>query len=62
MNEYQNIPSVDTLLQDEKIHELIIEYGRPLIIKAINRALDETREAASAVEKVPDSDKLVIEK
>jgi L-seryl-tRNA(Ser) seleniumtransferase len=59
MNEFQNIPSVDTLLQDEKIHELIIEYGRPLIIKAINRALDETREAASTGKKVPDSDKLV---
>lgn len=40
---YRSIPKVDVLLEDEKIQNLIEEYGRDTVMEMIRKAMDELR-------------------
>lgn len=53
MSEYQNIPSVEFLLQEKKTQKLILENGRPLVIRAIQEVLNNTRTSIAKGSKTP---------
>jgi len=43
-NPLRELPSVDRVLTDERIGELVARYGRVLVVEATRRALDRARE------------------
>ncbi len=45
MNELQNLPSLDALLQQNRSHSLISRYGRELTVNALRTSLDTFRDA-----------------
>lgn len=59
MPDLRALPSVDQLLQNEIIMELISAYGRPLALQAVRQSLSEVRKNHSAVLEIPSIDNLV---
>lgn len=54
MNELRALPSVDAILQNLKVKELITEYGHPLTTEAIRLSLNEARIFIKQNQKPPD--------
>lgn len=52
---YRSIPKVDTLLADEKIQNLIHDYGREIVMDQIREELEDLRESINTTE---DEDKI----
>ena len=58
-NIYRNIPSVEKLLSDERICNLIDEYSREPVVFLIRNRLDEVRKHIAEGQKLPSLDNLV---
>lgn len=58
-DELRKLPSVDQLLQIERIVGLIESHGRELVVDSIRKALDDAREAIRASEPRPIEEELV---
>lgn len=54
MNELRALPSVDAVLQNSDILELIAQYGRQLTTEAIRLSLNEARKAFQQNQQTPD--------
>jgi len=50
----RNLPSVSIVLEEERIKNLILQHSRPLVMDAINKALDWFRENLKQGEAAPD--------
>lgn len=50
----RRLPSVDRLLQDPRAQELSKEFGRPALVEALRKALEEARSAIRSGGTVPD--------
>lgn len=53
MSDLRNLPSVDRLLQAEKVAALVTEYGRPLTVDALRCALQDIRSAFNETKTIP---------
>jgi len=53
MSEYQKIPSVESMLQEKIIQDLVLENSRPLVTKAIQQVLENTRAQIAEGNKTP---------
>lgn len=40
---YRNIPKVDVLLEEEKIQNAVLEYGRDVVMESVHEKMDELR-------------------
>lgn len=40
---YRNIPKVDLILEDERIQELLVQYGRETVMEAVHQEMDRLR-------------------
>jgi L-seryl-tRNA(Ser) seleniumtransferase len=59
MNELQNLPSLDILLQQKQTIELVNQFGRELTIKAIRSTLDSFRDSIKNGEFSPKFDTIL---
>jgi L-seryl-tRNA(Ser) seleniumtransferase len=50
----RNLPSVSILLEEERIKNLILQHSRPIVMDAINKALDWFRENLKQDDTAPD--------
>ena len=56
--DFRSLPSVDKLLADERIQELIQTYSREAVLDLIRHELDDARQAIGRGAKAPDPDEL----
>lgn len=61
MSDLQLLPSVDQLLQIPPIIKYVSDYGRPLVLTAIRRTLDDVRENYQEQPSIPSQDELLDE-
>jgi L-seryl-tRNA(Ser) seleniumtransferase len=59
MPDLRSLPSVDQLLQNPAVGELVLKYGRPLTLEAVRGALSEVRENYPGLEEIPSSRQLI---
>jgi L-seryl-tRNA(Ser) seleniumtransferase len=56
---YRGLPSVDRLLQDERVHALVGAYSHALVVEAARRALSDAREGIATGLLKPSHDDIV---
>lgn len=59
MSDLRNLPSVDQILQTEKVKAWLPEFGRPLTLKAIRETLDAVRTRYQEGDDIPGQDTLL---
>lgn len=60
MSDLRALPSVDALLQTERVERMTADYGRGMVVEALRTALADARQAASQGDPVPDQDTLLV--
>lgn len=60
MNELRNLPSVETLLNEDQAKILVKRYGRTQTLNAIRETLDEIRQTHTPGRRIPDSQHILL--
>jgi L-seryl-tRNA(Ser) seleniumtransferase len=59
MNDLRSLPSVDQILGEEQVLEMISLYGRPVVLESIRQSLDEVRQNAATLSALPEKEELI---
>jgi L-seryl-tRNA(Ser) seleniumtransferase len=59
MSNLRHLPAVDVLLSTTVAADLVVRYGRPLVLEAIRSVLDAARTQAMKGSEIPESDQLM---
>lgn len=59
MSDLHLLPSVDKLLQTQRVMELISQYGRPLTLQSVRLVLDDIRTAYDPQRPIPDQETIL---
>ncbi len=59
MSELRSLPSVDQLLNEQRVRDLLDEYGRPLTVQAFRASLDEIRSSHKEGDSLPGREEIL---